>query len=183
MSSCVEYVLRWHAETIHLWAGLFMCVKASSSETLAHAFFLTQTAAAPVPVWNNICAAFWVCLKRLHGLSAALLFHQLGLNLLLGSVCRLEILGHALEPPPHPPPPPSHTSMTFTGVQGRVVHLQEKTNKHGGRGSASVQTLLIWLLVSMEPQPQRYCWHGLRHVFDMSLCVQHKAVCEECVQL
>lgn len=50
--------------------------------------------------------------------------------------------------------PPVTLSMTFTGVQGRAVHLQEKTNKHGGRGSASVQALLIWLSVSMEPQPQ-----------------------------
>lgn len=76
-----------------------------------------------------------------------------------------------------------HTSVTFTGVQGRVVHLQEKTNKHGGRGSASVQTLLIWLSVSMEPQPQRYCWHVLRRVFDKRLCVGHTAVCVQSERL
>lgn len=39
--------------------------------------------------------------KRRRGLSSLeLLSRQLGLNLLLGSVCRLEILGQALEPPP-----------------------------------------------------------------------------------
>lgn len=45
-------------------------------------------------------------------------------------------------------PPLTHfqrctTSMTFIALQGREVHLQEKTNKYGGRRSASVQTLLI----------------------------------------
>ena len=45
-------------------------------------------------------------------------------------------------------PPLTHfqrctTSMTFIALQGRVAHLQEKTNKYGGRRSASVQTLHI----------------------------------------
>lgn len=138
-------------------------------------FFLTQTAAAPVPVWKNICAAFWVCLKRLHGLSTSLLFHQSGLNLLLASVCRLEILGQASEPPPV-------THQHDFHWHPRAGGAPSGKKKHGGRGSASIQTLLIGLSVSMEPQPQQYCWHGLRHVFDMTLCVQDKAVCEECVQ-
>lgn len=51
------------------------------------------------------------------------------------------------------------TSMTFTALQGRVVHLQEKTNKYGGCRSASVQTLLLWTSVSiLAPQ---HLWHLL----------------------
>lgn len=73
-------------------------------------------------------------------------------------------------------PPVTHfqrctTSMTFIALQGRVVHLQEKTNKYGGRRSASVQTLLFWLSVSMAPQHLWSCRRVLRHDFDMCQCV------------
>lgn len=65
------------------------------------------------------------------------------------------------------------TSMTFTALQGRVVHLQGKTNKYGGCRSASVQTLFIWLSVSMAPQHLWYCCSALRLCFGIYMFVQH----------
>lgn len=86
-------------------------------------------------------------------------------------------------------PPVTHfqrctTSMTFIALQGRAVHLEEKTNKYGGCRSACVQTLLIWLSVSITPQHLGHGRHALRHDFDVLVCVQQdmytwRGVCTE----
>lgn len=143
-------------------------------------FFKTQTAAAPVPVWNNICAAVWV-LKRLHAFPAALPLYQLGLNLLLGSACLLEILGQALEPPP-PPIPPRHTPawLSLASKGGWCTFRKKHTN-----------------MEAVGVQVYRPCSYDFQWVQNLSpgntfgismflprICVLNTTlcVCEECVQ-
>lgn len=144
MSSCVEFTVEFTTVTTVTCgqeSGLFMCVKASWSGALVHAFFL-----------NTNCSSTCPCVKQY---LCCILSVFMCLNAPPWSLCCTAVPPIGAEPSPglcvpigdsRPglgANPLSYTSMTFTGVQGRVVHLQENTNKHGGRGSASVQTLLI----------------------------------------
>lgn len=140
-------------EVSHRWIGSY----AVFSSVLVTGRLHNSDTHLWVKPYLSKAACWWtVCFQWALTLSSALLF--LGWSSVLDSVWRLEISGRHRSLPPVTHFQLCTTSMTFIAVQGRVVHLQEKT-KQTNMEAAGVQ---VYRPCSFDP-----VWVRCRSICDI----------------